>query len=66
MNDAVESLYGDCGRTLPVQTAAKVPEKLPKMPVFAPSAAGNDGIRAAGMKAAGYLDKEPSDCKAAP
>jgi hypothetical protein len=39
MNDAVESLYGDCGKTLPVQTAAKVPEKLPKMPVFAPSAA---------------------------
>jgi hypothetical protein len=39
MNDAVESLYGDCGRTLPVQTGAKVREKLPKMPVFAPSAA---------------------------
>jgi hypothetical protein len=65
MNAAVESLYGDCGRTLPVQTAAKVREKLPKMREFAPSAAGNDGIRAAGGKAAGYLDKEPGDCNAA-
>jgi hypothetical protein len=53
MNDAVEKLYGDCGRTLPVQTAAKVPEKLPKIRVFVLPGGRNNGIRAAGIKAVG-------------